>query len=99
MHAWCVVSVFLQVVNVFIQGGGVLSLCNFSMKIIFVIVLLCTQGVQYLFSCKMENSWLRQVEFRSCANILGKFLLEAVGIQSLFRCSLAHMLWTVCFTS
>ena len=92
-------SVFLQDVKFFIEGGGILSLCNFSLKIRLGIVLLRTHGVQYLFSCKMENSWFRQVEFRACAIILEKILLEAIGIQSLFRCSLAHMLCTVCFTS
>jgi len=56
---------FLASCKVFIKGGGILSLCNFSLKIIFGIVLLCTHGVQYLFSCKMENSWLRQCNY-SC---------------------------------
>ena len=73
-------SVFLQDVKFFIEGGGILSLCNFSLKIRLGIVLLRTHGVQYLFSWKMENSWIRQVEFRACGIILGKFLLEAFGI-------------------
>ena len=80
--AWCVVSVFLQNVKFFIEGGEILSLCNFSLKIRLGIVLLRTHGVQYLFSCKMENSWFRQAECRACAIILEKFLLEAFGIQS-----------------
>ena len=100
---WCarmVCSVcFLARCKVLYWGRWNFEFVQFSLKIRLGIVLLRTHGVQYLFSWKMENSWIRQVEFRACGIILGKFLLEAFGIQSLFRCSLAHMLCTVCFTS
>jgi len=45
-HAWCVVSVFLHDVKFFIEGGEILSLCTFSLKIRLGIVLLRTHGVQ-----------------------------------------------------
>jgi len=89
-----------------VEAGGLLSLWQMDFLACEIILLneigdCCGAHAWCVvsFSCKMENSWLRQVEFRACANFLGKFLLEAFGIQSLFRCSLAHMLCTVCFTS
>ena len=58
-HAWCALSVFLRDGKFLLKAGGILSLCNFSLKIRLEIVLLRMHGVHYLlFSFVMENAWL-----------------------------------------
>ena len=61
-HAWSPQCVFFRD-GKFFQAGGILSLCKFSLKMRLDIFLLRTHGVHNLFSCVMENSWLRQVQF------------------------------------
>ena len=81
--------VFLQHVKFFFKAGGVLSLCNFSLNIIFGTVLLRTHDVQFPFFLHDGKMFVEAGGFLSLCNYPWKLDLRLWWYT--------HLVCSVCF--
>ena len=96
MHAWCALCVFLCNGKFLLEAVGILILCNYSSNLDRILFSYARMVCTVCFFFVMENSCLRQLEFRACSNNVRQtccalsvflhdenFLVKAVGFQSL----------------